>query len=78
MQRLMPGSVRLQLLTPTKSLPTRPGWLHEAKLDGCRVLLGKDGDVCQVRTRGGHQVQDSLPELVEGLQRLRATHAVQP
>jgi bifunctional non-homologous end joining protein LigD len=72
----MPGSVRLQLVSPAKALPVRPGWLYEPKLDGCRILLGKDGDVCQVRTRGGHQVQDSLPEVVESLRRLPVAHAV--
>jgi len=30
-------------------LPVSPGWLYEPKLDGCRVLFGKDGR----RRRGG-------------------------
>jgi len=72
----MPSAVRLQLVSPTKALPVRPGWVYEPKLDGCRVLLGKDGDTVQVRLRGGGLVQSGLPEVVESMRRLRAAHVV--
>jgi bifunctional non-homologous end joining protein LigD len=72
----MPCAVSLQLVSPTKELPVRPGWFYEPKLDGCRVLLGKDGDTVQVRLRGGGLVQRMLPEVVEALRRLRAGHVV--
>lgn len=54
----------------------RPGWLYEPKLDGCRVLLGKDGPVTQVRLRGGGLVQRNVPAVVASLGRLRARHVV--
>jgi len=73
---LMPSAVRLQLVSPTRVLPTRPGWLYEPKLDGCRVLLGKDGSTVQVRVRGGGLVQRELPEVVESVYQLRAEHVV--
>lgn len=57
MQPLMPGAVRLQLVSPARALPDRPGWTYEPKLDGCRVVLGVAGGEHQVRTRGGHLVQ---------------------
>jgi bifunctional non-homologous end joining protein LigD len=72
----MPSAVRLQLVSPTKTLPVRPGWLFEPKIDGCRVLLGKDGDTVQVRLRGGGLVQRALPEVVSSVRRLRAEHIV--
>jgi bifunctional non-homologous end joining protein LigD len=72
----MPSAVHLQLVSPTKTLPARPGWLYEPKLDGCRVLLGKDGGTVQVRVRGGALVQRMLPEVVESMQRLRVEHVV--
>ena len=75
-QPLMPAAVRLQLVSPTKELPVRPGWLYEPKLDGCRVLLGKDGDTVQVRLRGGGLVQRMLPEVVEAMRQLPALHVV--
>jgi ATP-dependent DNA ligase len=40
------------------------------------VVLGKDGAVCQVRTRGGGLVQRNVPEVVASLERLRARHVV--
>jgi len=75
-ERLTPSAVRLQLVSPTKTLPTRPGWLYEPKLDGCRVLLGKDGPAVQVRVRGGGLVQSNVPEVVASVGRLRAEHVV--
>ena len=49
---------------------------YEPKLDGCRVLAGRDGDVCQVRTRGGGLVQRNVPEVVDAVRRLEASHVV--
>src|SRR4030095_5989896 len=72
----MPSAVRLQLVCPAKTLPTRPGWLYEPKLDGCRVLLGKDGPVTQVRLRGGGLGQRNVPEVWASLERLWARHVV--
>ena len=72
----MPSAVVLQLCAPTRALPSRPGWVYEPKLDGCRVLLGRDGDECHVRTRGGHLVQRALPEVVAALRRLAPSHVV--
>ena len=72
----MPSAVRIQLVSPTRTLPARPGWLYEPKIDGCRVLLGKDGDLVQVRLRGGGLVQRAVPEVVESVRKLRAQHAV--
>jgi bifunctional non-homologous end joining protein LigD len=72
----MPCAVRLQLASRTKVLPERHGWLYEPKLDGCRVLLGKDGETVQVRVRGGGLVQRELPEVTESIRRLPAEHVV--
>jgi bifunctional non-homologous end joining protein LigD len=72
----MPCAVRLQLVSPTRTLPARPGWLYEPKLDGCRVLLGKDASTVQVRVRGGALVQRMLPEVVDSVRQLRAEHVV--
>ena len=43
MSPLTPSAAWLQLVTPTRVLPSRPGWMYEPKLNGCRVLLRKDG-----------------------------------
>ena len=75
-ERLTPSAVRLQLVSPTKALPVRPCWIYEPKLDGCRVVLGKDGPTTQVRVRGGGLVQRNVPEVVASLERLAAGHLV--
>lgn len=40
------------------------------------MLLGKVGEECQVRTRGGHLVQRNVPEVVAALRRLHVAHVV--
>jgi len=75
-ERLMPCAVRVQLVSPTKALPVRAGWTYEPKLDGCRVLLGKNGPIVQVRMRGGGLVQRNLSEVVEALAGLCPGHLV--
>jgi len=48
----MPAGIELQLATLHESPPSGPGWLHEIKLDGYRMLCRIHG--CKVRliTRG--------------------------
>ena len=42
---------------------TLAGWMAEVKLDGFRAMVLVDGDRLVVRTRGGHDIADQLPEL---------------
>ena len=39
------------------------GWVAEVKLDGFRALVAVEGARRVVRTRGGHDIADQLPEL---------------
>jgi len=75
-QRLTPSVVRLQPRVAGTRAPARPGWIYEPKFDGCRVLLGKDGPLTQVRPRGGGLVQRALPEVVASVERIQARHVV--
>jgi len=48
----------------------------EAKLDGARIQVHKDGDVVRVWTRTLREVTDAVPELVERVRALPCTTAV--
>src|SRR6516165_6814931 len=52
---------------PTKSnaVPTGPDWLHEIKYDGYRLRLERDGDRVRQITRGGYNLSDRYPWIVE-------------
>src|SRR3954463_7771697 len=42
-------------------------WLFERKLDGVRVLAGRDGERATVLSRSGRRLDDTYPEIVEAL-----------
>src|SRR4051812_43956369 len=48
-----PGFIPPALLTPAKTVPTGPGWIHELKHDGIRLIARKDGDRVQLWSRHG-------------------------
>jgi bifunctional non-homologous end joining protein LigD len=53
---------------PTKStiiVPDGPDWLHEVKYDGYRLRLERDGDRVRLITKGGYNLTDRYPWIVE-------------
>ena len=63
---------------PTKaaSVPDRPNWLHEVKYDGYRLRLERDGDRVRLTTRGGYNLTDRYPWIVESALKNRQKHFV--
>jgi bifunctional non-homologous end joining protein LigD len=66
----MPSSIELQLATLHKSPPSGPGWLHEIKLDGYRMLCRIDGGKVRLITRGQHDWTNRLSHLAADLLKL--------
>ncbi|HEX5523814.1 MAG TPA: non-homologous end-joining DNA ligase [Pedococcus sp.] len=58
--------MRPMLATPTTSVPTGEGWLHEVKWDGMRILADVHEGRLVLTSRNGNDVTASFPEL-EGL-----------
>lgn len=56
--------MRPMLATLTESLPQGPGWVHEVKWDGMRVLADVRGGGLTLTSRSGRDVTASFPELV--------------
>ena len=51
------------LATLTESVPAGPGWVHEVKWDGMRVLAEAKGGTLTLTSRSGRDVTASFPEL---------------
>ena len=47
--------------------PAGPGWLHEVKHDGFRVLARKQGERVQVWSRRGADFTDRFPRIAEAV-----------
>ena len=56
---------------PAKEPPAGPGWIHEIKHDGFRILARRTGDRVRLYTRNGYDFADRFPRIVQAVQSLR-------
>jgi bifunctional non-homologous end joining protein LigD len=69
-RRLKAGFVPPCLPRPAREPPAGPGWIHEIKHDGFRILARKDTRGVRLFTRNGYDFAARLPMIaaaVEGL-----------
>jgi bifunctional non-homologous end joining protein LigD len=52
--------------------PTGPGWVHEIKHDGYRLIVRRDGAAVRLFTRRGHEWTDRYPSIAGRAAMLRA------
>jgi ATP-dependent DNA ligase len=50
--------------------PSGPGWIHEIKHDGFRILAQKDGDQVKLITRNGYDFADCCRLIVDAIANL--------
>ena len=55
---------------PAKAPPAGPGWTHEIKHDGFRILGERDAKGVTLRTRRGYDFPDRFPLVVAAVARL--------
>jgi bifunctional non-homologous end joining protein LigD len=62
-ERVRPGLGIIEpcLPSPAKAPPSGPGWLHEIKHDGFRLLARKDGAGVRLITRAGNDFSGRFP-----------------
>jgi bifunctional non-homologous end joining protein LigD len=58
------------LPSPAKAPPSGPGWIHEIKHDGFRILARKDSAGVQLITRNGSDFTDRFPFMAAALKLL--------
>ena len=56
--------------------PAGPGWLHEVKHDGYRILARKEGERVSLWSRYGADFTDRLPRIAEAVRKLPAESAL--
>ena len=66
----LPDIVEAQLATLVKDPPTEPGWVHEVKYDGYRMLCRIDNGKARMMSRNGKEWTAQFPEVVRSLARL--------
>jgi ATP-dependent DNA ligase len=50
---------------PAKQPPAGPGWIHEIKHDGFRILAHRQGRAARLMSRNGHDLAGRFPQIVE-------------
>lgn len=64
------GFIHLARPTLIANPPTGPGWWHEMKHDGFRIIARKQGDRVDVWSRHGAEFTDRFPNIAEAIRSL--------
>jgi bifunctional non-homologous end joining protein LigD len=70
-----PAFVEPMTATLVESLPEGPDWIYEAKLDGYRALILKNGERVQIRSRNDKDLTGAYPSVAAAAMRIRAGRA---
>jgi len=70
LRRRLPSDRSLRPFEPclprtAKQPPTGPGWIHEIKHDGFRILARRDGNGVRLFTRNGYNFAARFPRIAE-------------
>jgi ATP-dependent DNA ligase len=73
-ERIRPGLGFIEpcLPSPAKAPPSGPGWLHEIKHDGFRIMARRDAAGVRLITRNGNDFTARFPLAVEAVTKLPA------
>ena len=66
------GIIEPCLPSPAKAPPSGPGWIHEIKHDGFRILARRDAAGVRLITRNGNDFTSRFPLAVDAVTRLPA------
>ena len=64
------------MLSAATPIPTAGDWIFEPKLDGIRVVVTKDHDHVELRSRNGNDVTKNYPGIVAALKQQPASTAI--
>jgi len=70
--RLTSGFFPPCLPRPAREPPDGPGWFHEIKHDGFRIMARRDGRGVRLYTRNGYDFAERFPQVVEAILSLPA------
>jgi bifunctional non-homologous end joining protein LigD len=61
---------------PADKPPAGPGWIHEIKHDGFRILAHRQGRAVRLLSRNGHDLGARFPQIVEAMRSLQVRSCV--
>jgi ATP-dependent DNA ligase len=64
-RRPPPGFIEPCLPSPADRPPSGPGWIHEIKHDGFRLMVRRDAAGVRLLTRNGHDWSERFPLIAE-------------
>jgi ATP-dependent DNA ligase len=64
------GAIEPCLPSPAKEPPPGPGWIHEIKHDGFRLIARRDGDRVRLITRAGNEFSWRFPLIAAAMEKL--------
>ena len=64
------GAIEPCLPSPAKEPPSGPGWIHEIKHDGFRILARREGARVRLITRAGNDFSWRFPRIAEAVAHL--------
>src|SRR5215471_14195335 len=71
-ERTRPGLGIIEPCLPSPAKASGPGWLHEIKHDGFRILARKDATGVRLITRAGNDFSDRFPFIAMAVSKLPA------
>src|SRR5947199_1592625 len=66
------GIIEPCLPSPAKAPPSGPGWLHEIKHDGFRIMARRDSTGIRLITRNGNDFTNYFPVIIAAVTALSA------
>jgi bifunctional non-homologous end joining protein LigD len=69
------GFIEPCLPSPAERPPTGPGWIHEIKHEGYRLMTRRDPVGIRLLTRNGHDWATRFPLIVQAVDALRSSPA---
>jgi len=77
LRRLTPaGFLEPCLPSPTKKPPSGPGWIHEIKHDGFRIMAHRDVRGVRLITRNGNDFTERFPAIADAMGALKVKSCV--
>jgi bifunctional non-homologous end joining protein LigD len=77
LRRLIPvGFIEPCLPSPTKKPPSGPGWIHEIKHDGFRIMAHRDVRGVRLLTRNGNDFTERFPAIADAMGALKVKSCV--
>ena len=75
-KRIPPGFIEPCLPSSAKAPPSGPGWIHEIKHDGFRIVAHRDESGVRLWTRNGNDFTSRFPRVADAIGALQVKSCI--